>query len=170
MDPRIFSGMGRGQPPSFEAELCVQHYGDSLVLTIWAKFEVPAAALFSDTYDQRLIAWLVNGNNRSRTRERNSTINQIYLCLLLNTANLSTPTLHSILGLDNLLSDLWRVHTARNRDRDRDRERDQDQWVSIYYVYCSHCTETGTGTWPIVSYCAGPVPRPCPGPGSVQCE
>ena len=37
-------------------------------------------------------------------------------------------------------------------------------------LYCSHCTETGTGTWPIVSYCAGPGPIPVPGPLSVQCD
>ena len=69
-----------------------------------------------------------------------------------------------------LCSLLWRVHTERNRDRDRCRGRDQDQWVSLYYVYCSHHVETGTGTWPIVSYCAGLVPCTCPGPGPVQCE
>ena len=35
-------------------------------------------------------------------------------------------------------------------------------------LYCPHWSETGTGTWPIVSYCAGP--GPIPGSPSVQCE
>ena len=37
-------------------------------------------------------------------------------------------------------------------------------------LYCSYCTETGTGTWPVVSYCAGPGPTSHPGPPSVQYE
>ena len=37
-------------------------------------------------------------------------------------------------------------------------------------LYCSHCTEAGTKTCPIVSYCACPVPFPGPGPGPLQCQ
>ena len=35
---------------------------------------------------------------------------------------------------------------------------------------CSHWSRTGTGTWPIVAYCASLVPSTCLGPTPVQCE
>ena len=35
---------------------------------------------------------------------------------------------------------------------------------------CSHCTGTGSGIRPIVSYCVSPVPCTCPVPVQLQCE
>ena len=42
--------------------------------------------------------------------------------------------------------DWWHLHTARNQDQEWEWDKEWEQWVSILYVYCSHYTETGTGT------------------------
>ena len=44
--------------------------------------------------------------------------------------------------------------------------------VGYYILYCTVHTapETGMRTRPIVSHCAGPIPCPIPGTGSMQRE
>ena len=72
--------------------------------------------------------------------------------------------------LQEFMSELWLVHTARNRERDSDQEWEWEQWATMYYTVLFTLHWDGTGTWPIASNCAGPGTIPVPGPPSVQCE